>query len=264
MTSSRAAFGDDRRASSGSSTTCAPRTPGSGCRSSPSTRAGLVGHVSFTRSLLDTPNRLVDVLVLSPLSVLPARQERGIGSALVRYALRELDERPEPLVFLEGSPAYYSRFGFVPAQGPRVPAAVAAHPAGRVPGPAAARLRGVDDGNAGVPPDLVGPRRRRAAVRRGTSADPGRRTPRVVVATTSRATSASLMFMSCEALRSRSNASLSGILWNAMSRPIALPISRLLSSPAARVRASSLLVDRRHGDGCERGQEDRLVRRAAR
>jgi putative acetyltransferase len=74
----------------------------------------LVGHVSFTRSLLDAPNQLVDVLVLSPLSVLPARQERGIGSALVRYALRELDERPEPLVFLEGSPSYYARFGFVP------------------------------------------------------------------------------------------------------------------------------------------------------
>jgi putative acetyltransferase len=54
------------------------------------------------------------VLVLSPLSVLPVRQGRGIGSALVRYALRELDERPEPLVFLEGSPAYYARFGFVP------------------------------------------------------------------------------------------------------------------------------------------------------
>ena len=74
----------------------------------------LVGHVSFTRSLLDAPNRLVEVLVLSPLSVVPARQGRGIGSALVRYALRELEERSEPLVFLEGSPAYYARFGFVP------------------------------------------------------------------------------------------------------------------------------------------------------
>lgn len=74
----------------------------------------LVGHVSFTRSLLDAPNRLVEVLVLSPLSVRPARQGRGIGSALVRYALRELEERSEPLVFLEGSPGYYARFGFVP------------------------------------------------------------------------------------------------------------------------------------------------------
>ena len=74
----------------------------------------LVGHVAFTRSLLDAPSRLVDVLVLSPLSVVPRMQERGIGSALVRHALEQLDDRPEPLVFLEGSPSYYSRFGFVP------------------------------------------------------------------------------------------------------------------------------------------------------
>ena len=76
--------------------------------------SGLVGHVAFTRSLLDAPDRLVDVLVLSPLSVLPRRQGQGVGSELVRYALAELEERPEPLVFLEGSPAYYARFGFVP------------------------------------------------------------------------------------------------------------------------------------------------------
>ena len=74
----------------------------------------VAGHVLFTRSLLDAPDRLVPVLVLSPLAVLPVLQERGIGSALVRYALGELEDRPEPLVFLEGSPAYYARFGFLP------------------------------------------------------------------------------------------------------------------------------------------------------
>ena len=74
----------------------------------------VAGHVLFTRSLLDAPDRLVPVLVLSPLAVLPVLQERGIGSALVRYALGEHEDRPEPLVFLEGSPAYYARFGFLP------------------------------------------------------------------------------------------------------------------------------------------------------
>ena len=73
----------------------------------------LAGHVLFTRSLLDTPRRLVEVLVLSPLSVAPARQRQGIGSGLVRYALAAVAARPEPLVFLEGDPAYYARFGFV-------------------------------------------------------------------------------------------------------------------------------------------------------
>lgn len=78
----------------------------------------VVGHVAFTRSRLDAPAALVDVLVLSPLSVAPAHQGRGVGTALTRYALGELGSRPEPLVFLEGSPSYYTRFGFV-AGGPR-------------------------------------------------------------------------------------------------------------------------------------------------
>jgi putative acetyltransferase len=73
---------------------------------------GIVGHVLFTRSLLDAPSRLADVLVLSPLSVVGRHQGRGIGSALVRHGLEVIRSRVEPLVFLEGSPAYYARFGF--------------------------------------------------------------------------------------------------------------------------------------------------------
>lgn len=76
----------------------------------------LVGHVSFTRGWLDAPQRLVEVLVLSPLSVCPQRQRQGVGSALVRQSLAMLGSRPEPLVFLEGSPAYYPRLGFVAGQ----------------------------------------------------------------------------------------------------------------------------------------------------
>ena len=74
----------------------------------------VVGHVSFTRGWLDAPQRLVEVLVLSPLSVHPSSQGTGVGSALVRRTLELLQDRPEPLVFLEGSPSYYSRLGFRP------------------------------------------------------------------------------------------------------------------------------------------------------
>jgi putative acetyltransferase len=72
----------------------------------------IAGHVMFTRSLLDAPQRLIDVQVLSPLAVAPGYRRRGIGSALVRQGLKALAARPVPVVFLEGDPAYYSRFGF--------------------------------------------------------------------------------------------------------------------------------------------------------
>jgi putative acetyltransferase len=73
---------------------------------------GFLGHVMFSRSLLDAPRRLVEVHVLSPLAVAPDHHRPGIGAALVRHGLAILAERRVPLVFLEGDPAYYSRFGF--------------------------------------------------------------------------------------------------------------------------------------------------------
>lgn len=72
----------------------------------------VVGHISYTHNYLDARRRLVDVLVLSPLGVLPTFQRRGIGSLLVRRSLEALATRSEPLVFLEGVPGFYPRFGF--------------------------------------------------------------------------------------------------------------------------------------------------------
>lgn len=83
----------------------------------------VLGHAMFTRSLLDAPPRLIEVQVLSPVAVLPPRHNQGIGSALIRAGLQVMTERAVPVVFLEGDPGYYSRFGFANAvaQGFRSP-----------------------------------------------------------------------------------------------------------------------------------------------
>jgi putative acetyltransferase len=75
-----------------------------------------VGHVMFTRSLLDAPRRLLPIQVLSPVGVVPAFQRRGAGSALIRRGVEILIDRAAPLVFVEGPPEYYSRFGFEPGE----------------------------------------------------------------------------------------------------------------------------------------------------
>lgn len=68
----------------------------------------IVGHVMLTRMEMAEHRPLQ----LSPLSVAPSHQNRGIGSALTREALRLADELGEPLVLVLGIPRYYPRFGF--------------------------------------------------------------------------------------------------------------------------------------------------------
>lgn len=71
------------------------------------------GHVLLTAAeLVDERAVRHRVLVLSPLSVLPQQQRRGIGGALVREALARADALGEEMVVLQGSPRYYPRFGF--------------------------------------------------------------------------------------------------------------------------------------------------------
>ena len=72
----------------------------------------LVGHVLYTHALLDALPRLVDVLVLGPVGVRPDLQRGGIGSELIIRSLEVIAARSEPVVFLEGHPTYYPRFGF--------------------------------------------------------------------------------------------------------------------------------------------------------
>ena len=76
----------------------------------------ITGHVmiSYARLRNDRTERAISML--SPLAVLPPHQRVGIGFALVNAALAVAEARSEPLVILEGDPAYYGRLGFEHSQ----------------------------------------------------------------------------------------------------------------------------------------------------
>ena len=73
--------------------------------------------MQLSRSWVDARRALVDVLVLSPLSVAPEQQRRGIGAALLAAAVAEAEQLGAPAVFLEGDPGYYSTRGWDAAGG---------------------------------------------------------------------------------------------------------------------------------------------------
>ena len=72
-----------------------------------------LGHV--ISSYVDVVPGSRRVLQVGPLAVVPSHQRRGIGTALMRETIRIADERGEPLLLIEGNPAYYGRFGFTRA-----------------------------------------------------------------------------------------------------------------------------------------------------
>jgi putative acetyltransferase len=71
----------------------------------------VVGHVICSRAWVGEEAR--PVLGLGPIGVLPDRQGDGIGSTLMRGAIRAADELGEALIGLLGNPEFYGRFGFV-------------------------------------------------------------------------------------------------------------------------------------------------------
>lgn len=72
----------------------------------------IVGCVALSRAWLDARERLVDVLVLSPLAVAPDHQRQGIGGRLLAEVPGVAERLGAPLVFLEGDPGYYGRHGW--------------------------------------------------------------------------------------------------------------------------------------------------------
>ena len=59
-------------------------------------------------------------LHLAPMAVAPDFQRQGVGSELLRFALRQ-DPIKSRTLFVLGAPAYYRRFGFEPCRYPLCP-----------------------------------------------------------------------------------------------------------------------------------------------
>ena len=78
--------------------------------------SALVGHAAYT--LLTVTDGAITRRMpgLGPIAVDPPYQGCGIGSALVRAGIEAMRELGYGLLFLVGSPRYYPRFGFQPAQ----------------------------------------------------------------------------------------------------------------------------------------------------
>lgn len=75
----------------------------------------IVGHILFTRITIQEGDESVVSLALAPMAVDPLFQNKGIGSALVRYGHDRARELGYMSVIVLGHPGYYPRFGYKPA-----------------------------------------------------------------------------------------------------------------------------------------------------
>ena len=69
----------------------------------------VLAHVLLSKVSLDNGT---EGLALAPMAVVPSRQRRGVGSALMREALSRASRTEFPFVVVVGHPDYYPRFGF--------------------------------------------------------------------------------------------------------------------------------------------------------
>lgn len=76
----------------------------------------LVGHIFFSPVAIEAAPADLCPMGLAPVGVLPAHQNAGVGDALVRAGLEACRALGAQAVVVLGHPAYYPRFGFLPAR----------------------------------------------------------------------------------------------------------------------------------------------------
>lgn len=82
------------------------------CEFVAATPSGVIGHVAFSRLLMQSDGAALRAVALAPLAVAPAHQRSGVGKALTHFALCALREAQEEVVVVLGHPNYYRAFGF--------------------------------------------------------------------------------------------------------------------------------------------------------
>lgn len=76
----------------------------------------IVGHILFSPATIQGAGGEFHAIGLAPMAVLPEYQNRGIGSQLLRAGLAECRHQGHRVAIVLGHPAFYPRFGFVPAR----------------------------------------------------------------------------------------------------------------------------------------------------
>lgn len=72
----------------------------------------VVGHIMFTKAIIQYENNKYETLALAPLSVCPTYQRKGVGSKLIKEGLKKAADLGYNSVIVLGSEKYYPRFGF--------------------------------------------------------------------------------------------------------------------------------------------------------
>lgn len=72
----------------------------------------IVGHILLSSAMLVSSFEAMPILTLAPMSVIPAYQGQGIGTRLIRFALKRAEVTKHPAVVVLGHPEYYAGFGF--------------------------------------------------------------------------------------------------------------------------------------------------------
>jgi putative acetyltransferase len=80
----------------------------------------VIGHIAFSPVEICSEKSSFGALTLAPVAVLPAHQDKGIGSRLVIEGLEECRRLGHEIIVVVGHPNYYPRFGFVRAKPKRI------------------------------------------------------------------------------------------------------------------------------------------------